>query len=101
MTQTGRFTINFSGPKAKEELHFGFSELNTAKSANYAVTFDKPFPHPPAVLVGVSGFTNGTKGIEFAAEPANITTSGFDLRITVSAANGLVKVTYNWLATDA
>ena len=101
MTQTGKYTINFSGQRAKDELNFGWKEWSGTKSASYPVHFATAFAHTPAVVLGLVGITNADQGMYFTADAANLTAAGFDIAVTVTPANGVQTLTFHWLATDA
>ena len=101
MTQTGKYDINFSGPRAKADLDFGWNEWSGTKSASYPVHFATAFPNVPAVTLGLVGITNGDQGMYFNAEAAYMTPAGFEIAINVTPANGVQNVIFHWLATDA
>ena|SRR5580692_4384129 len=101
MTQTGTKSINFKDVSVKEALHFRWSELLGRKSVHLPVTFPQPFTSTPVVSIGITGIYTLQENISFGAEAEDVTPTGFNLVITVTAENASTMLKFQWLATDA
>lgn len=64
------------------------------------VDFPKPFERPPKVLCMISGIWADAAPVAVEVQPAQITSSGFNVNLTVGRGSLLRGVTITWLAIE-
>lgn len=96
MTFTGSLQIDLSSRE--------FDYLRRTRSDNppvsLPVSFPRPFPAPPVVMLGLVGFYGGGDPFRFRMEASQISEAGFEIRLYTNR-NWIDTLEISWLATDA
>ncbi|WP_446742509.1 H-type lectin domain-containing protein [Silvibacterium acidisoli] len=67
--------------------------------AVFHITFSKPFPQPPSILLSLTGFSGGGEAFRFRFEPINITEAGFDIQLSARR-SWIDSLDISWLAME-
>jgi hypothetical protein len=71
--QTGSIRIG------RDELRAASKARKLGEAIRIPVAFPEPFAATPVIILGVTAFTGGGEGFEFAFEAEAVTPAGFDL----------------------